>query len=201
MMRGAEMKQVSKKVNTNNRANAKKANSTKQRRNLYIGIGSIAVFVAVAIIILSGLKPDAPETAIESPANTYAQPSTATGSENTQDLVIQKSGITETAEFIAYKAGSTNMEVIAVKGSDGAIRTALNTCQVCYDSGRGYYVQEGDELVCQNCGNRFSIDEVGNTKFGCNPVPVTEQTEDGQTITISGQFLADSAKLFKEWKA
>jgi len=40
------------------------------------------------------------------------------------------------------------MEVLALKAKDRTIRTALNTCQVCYASGKGYYVQEGDVLVC-----------------------------------------------------
>jgi len=35
------------------------------------------------------------------------------------------------------------MEVLAVKAPDGTIRTAMNTCKICYDSGAGYYVQEG----------------------------------------------------------
>ena len=52
------------------------------------------------------------------------------------------------------------MVVLAFKASDDTIRTALNTCQVCYDSGRGYYVQEGDKLICQNCGNQFEADQV-----------------------------------------
>ena len=62
---------------------------------------------------------------------------------------------------------------------------AFNTCQVCYDSGRGYYVQEGDVLVCQNCGNRFSAEQVELIKGGCNPVPIDSEnkTDDGTTIT------------------
>ena len=181
----------------------KKVNAKKQRRNLYIGIAFIAVFVVVAILILSGQKQDTPETALESPTKPYTQPSSTASAADTQDLVIQKSDITETADFIAYQAGNTNMEVIAVQAPDGTIRTALNTCQVCYDSGRGYYEQDGDELVCQNCGNRFSISEIGDTKFGCNPVPITAQyqSEDDQTITISGEFLADNAQLFERWKS
>ena len=41
----------------------------------------------------------------------------------------------------------TYIEVLAVKSSDGTIRTAFNTCQVCYASGRGYYIQQGDGLI------------------------------------------------------
>jgi|AGTN01.3.fsa_nt_gi Predicted membrane protein len=181
----------------------KNANTKKQRRSIYIGIAFIAVFAMVAIWLLSGLKGGTPETALESPANTYTQPSPAASAADTQDLVIQKSDITETADFIAYQAGDTNMEVIAVRASDGTIRTALNTCQVCYDSGRGYYVQEGGEMVCQNCGNRFGVSEIGDTRFGCNPVPITAQyqSEDDRTITISGEFLAGNAELFERWKS
>jgi uncharacterized membrane protein len=91
------------------------------------------------------------------------------------DIVIKKSEITDLATFIPYQAGNVKMEVIAVKAPDGTVRTAFNTCQVCFDSGRGYYVQEGDELVCQNCGNRFNISKIEKQKNGCNPVPILEE--------------------------
>ena len=42
----------------------------------------------------------------------------------------------------------------------------FNTCQICYDSGNGYYKQEDDKLVCQNCGNSFTMDQVGETAGG-----------------------------------
>ncbi len=118
------------------------------------------------------------------------------------DLLIRKSDITETVRFYPYKADGTKMEVLAVKASDGTIRTAFNTCQVCYDSGRGYYKQEGDTLVCQNCGNVFAMDQVEKIKGGCNPVPILDEnkTEDGTNITISKDFLVQYKELFNNWK-
>jgi len=94
------------------------------------------------------------------------------------------------------------MEVIAVKAPDGTIRTAFNTCQVCYSSGRGYYVQEGNELVCQNCGNRFNISKVDIIKGGCNPVPIlaSDKQDSGGKITISQNFLTQNVGLFGNWK-
>lgn|GEM_PF-270750 len=119
-----------------------------------------------------------------------------------EDLKIAKSEVSETAKFYPYKAGETNMEVLAVKASDGSIRTALNTCQVCFASGRGYYIQEGNELVCQNCGNRFKLDQVEKIKGGCNPVPVggENKIDDGTNIVISRDFLEQSKGLFSNWK-
>ena len=118
------------------------------------------------------------------------------------DIVITKSRITEKATFIPYESGGTGMEIFAVMAPDGTIRTALNTCQVCYDSGRGYYVQEGDDMVCQNCGNRFKISQIEKEKNGCNPVPILEDSkmDDGEAITISADFLAQNAGYFTDWK-
>ena len=66
-----------------------------------------------------------------------------------ESLTIPVSDLTESAAFYPVNVDGTEMEVIAMKTSDGTIRTAFNTCQVCYDSGNGYYKQEGDKLVCQ----------------------------------------------------
>ncbi len=118
------------------------------------------------------------------------------------DLIIPKSEVTEIVKYYPYKVGKTRMEVLAVKAGDGTIRTAFNTCQVCFDSGRGYYEQEGYELVCQNCGNRFPLDEIGLTRGGCNPVPVLKEIkiEDEEKIVIPQEFLAEYKVLFANWK-
>lgn len=119
------------------------------------------------------------------------------------DLKIPISDLSETATFYDAEVDGTNMEVLAVKAPDGSIRTAFNTCQVCYSSGRGYYVQDGDNLVCQNCGNTFTLNDVGESKNGCNPVPILEEdrTTDDDSITISNAFLTKYEKIFENWKA
>lgn len=121
---------------------------------------------------------------------------------NSKDLVIRITDITEDAKFIAYDGLDTEMEIIAVKASDGTVRTAFNTCQVCYSSGRGYYKQEGGRLVCQNCGNSFGMDDVEVTKGGCNPFPITSdyKTETADTVTIPGEFLEAAQVIFENWK-
>lgn len=118
-------------------------------------------------------------------------------------IEINKADISATAKFYPYEANGIKMEVLALKASDGSIRTAFNTCQVCYSSGKGYYVQEGKELVCQNCGNRFSADMVGKTKGGCNPVPIsdTSKVDDGTKITIDKNYLDKNKAYFSNWKA
>lgn len=160
----------------------KKATTKKNDKYLFIGIGMLIALIAVLFIVKGNAK--------------------GTSTSQASDITINKSDITEKATFIPYKVGSTKMEVVAVKAPDGTIRTAFNTCQVCYNSGRGYYVQQGDELVCQNCGNRFKTSQVEKIKGGCNPVPITKEnkTEDSSTITISKDFLVSNKGLFGNWK-
>lgn len=119
------------------------------------------------------------------------------------DLNIPKSEITETAKFYPYNANGTKLEILAVKASDGSIRTAFNTCQVCNGSPRAYYKQQGDVLVCQNCGNRFKMDMVEQQRGGCNPIPIMkdEKTDDGANIIISKDFIVRNKDLFtSNWK-
>ncbi|WP_250228682.1 DUF2318 domain-containing protein [Anaeropeptidivorans aminofermentans] len=118
------------------------------------------------------------------------------------DLVIPLSGISEEASFYPMEVEGISLEVIAVKDSEGTIRTAFNTCQICYDSGRGYYEQSGDVLICQNCGNRFKMSQVEVQSGGCNPWPIFAENKivDDENITISQDFLKEATVLFENWK-
>jgi hypothetical protein len=121
-----------------------------------------------------------------------------------EDLVIQVSDISEQASFYPVEIDGIELEVLAVRASDGSVRTAFNTCQVCYSSGRGYYEQDGDALTCQNCGNSFALDQVENVSSGgCNPVPITSdyKTVTDDSITISYEFLNEAKVIFSNWKA
>jgi len=156
-------------------------------------IKSIAIITGIAVLLIAGFFIVKGSMGGE----------TRTVYDNGADLVIPKSEITETVKFYPLRVGSTNMEVLAVKASDGSIRTAFNTCQVCNGSPRAYYKQEGNTLVCQNCGNIFEMDMVEQQRGGCNPVPIMEdeKTDDGINITISKDFIEDNKDLFtSNWK-
>lgn len=171
-------------------SNAKKSKVQEKKSNnvKFIAVGVIAV-VAIGLAAnfgLGGGKGSANNTPVTNGGN----------------LTITKANITEKATFFPYQAGNTKMEVVAVKAPDGTIRTAFNTCQVCFDSGKGYYVQEGDELVCQNCGNRFKISDVEIVKGGCNPVPIFKENkqEDATNIVLAADFMSQNTSLFAKWK-
>ncbi|MDR1373873.1 MAG: DUF2318 domain-containing protein [Treponema sp.] len=135
--------------------------------------------------------------------------SAQTGQQNTvkpaiadQDLVIRLAEVTENAIFYPVDIEGTRLEILAVKAPDGSVRTAFNTCQVCYASGRGFYKQQGTVLVCQNCGNRFRMSQVGVRSGGCNPVPIlpANKTVTDTAITISKDFLKEAKGIFARWR-
>jgi uncharacterized membrane protein len=119
-----------------------------------------------------------------------------------RDLVIPVAELTENAVFYPVDIEGTRLEVLAVKAPDGTIRTAFNTCQVCYGSGRGFYKQQGTVLVCQNCGNRFRMSQVGVRSGGCNPVPIfaANKTVTDTAITISKEYLKEAKQIFARWR-
>ena len=110
-------------------------------------------------------------------------------------LAIPIADLSQTASFYKADLDGTEIELVALKDSKGNLRTAFNACQVCYSSGRGYYVQDGNYLVCQNCGNSFTIDQVGIASGGCNPWPIldSDRTVTDDEIQISYDVLKATA--------
>ena len=110
-------------------------------------------------------------------------------------LAIPIADLSQTASFYKADLDGTEIELVALKDSKGNLRTAFNACQVCYSSGKGYYVQDGNYLVCQNCGNSFTIDQVGIASGGCNPWPIldSDRTVTDDEIQISYDVLKATA--------
>jgi uncharacterized membrane protein len=119
-----------------------------------------------------------------------------------RDLVIQIADITENALFFPVVVDGMQMEVLAVRTPDGVIRTAFNTCQVCYNSGKGYFVQVDTVLICQNCSRRFRMNQVERQAGGCNPVPIfpADKTVTASTVTISKEYLQRAKTIFASWR-
>lgn len=101
--------------------------------------------------------------------------------------------------FVDYDSKGTAMQIILYKDEKGEVHGAFNTCQVCNGSPYAYFVQEENNVVCQNCGNLFALQEIGAVRGGCNPIPL-EFTQEGDTIKIDTSYLDQNASLFKNWK-
>jgi uncharacterized membrane protein len=85
--------------------------------------------------------------------------------------------------------GKLTIRYFVLKSADGVIRAAFDACDVCWPAGKGY-VQEGDHMVCRNCGRRFASVLVNEVKGGCNPAPLNRGVADGKVIILVKDILA-----------
>jgi uncharacterized membrane protein len=85
--------------------------------------------------------------------------------------------------FTTLSEKGVEVKFFVVKSDDGTIRAAIDACDVCYRAGKGY-VQEGNVMVCTNCGMRFATDRINEVKGGCNPAPLN-RTISGGNLLIS----------------
>jgi len=98
------------------------------------------------------------------------------------------------ARFYRYAGRGGEVEFFLVKSSDGVIRAAFDTCDVCYKARKGYR-QEGNFMVCNNCNQQFRTDLVNEIKGGCNPAPLARRLENGQVV-IATSDLAGGRSYF-----
>jgi hypothetical protein len=99
------------------------------------------------------------------------------------------------AHFYTYMHQGKPIEFFVLKSSDGVVRAAFNACDVCFPAKKGYH-QEGDEMVCNNCGSRFPSNKINEVKGGCNPSPLT-RTVDGDTLVIQVSDLVAGLSYFE----
>lgn len=184
---------------SNNRKPGKKqtAKAPQKKTNFLPILAVAAVVICIAVVLLINRNGNS-----NGNGDIGREISGAVTISSGESLVIPTADITTDASFFPVEVDGTRMEIIAVKDSEGNIRTAFNTCQICYDSGRGYYVQSGNYLVCQNCGNRFSMDQVEIESGGCNPWPIfaENKTVTADEISISYDFLVEAQGIFANWK-
>jgi hypothetical protein len=75
------------------------------------------------------------------------------------------------AHYYTYDDRGRDVNFFVLRSSDGVIRAAFDACDVCFQEKKGYR-QEGDIMVCNNCGQRFPSVQINVLKGGCNPAPL-----------------------------
>lgn len=178
-----------------------------EKKNIIMIIASILIIIAIVAIIASGKskkKTSTNQTSSSTNKSTTEQVNKSnetiklTADEN-GDVTIDTSNIGSTATFYNYDYNGKTIKLFAVKASDGTIRMAFNTCQVCNPSPMAYFKQSGKNFICQNCKNSFATDSIGKERGGCNPIPITEEERvDGEnTITIKQDFIESHVENFE----
>ncbi len=99
------------------------------------------------------------------------------------------------AHMFTWRHDGLPIRFFVLKSHDGVIRAAFDTCDVCYKEKKGYR-QEGDEMICNNCDQRFPSDQINEVKGGCNPAPI-ERNIVGDQVILAESDLAQGARYFQ----
>ena len=168
-------------------------------------VAGAATLALVGVLALAGCAGQSQQSGSQAGSSNSGQASSTSAAAfvtpTPQDgaISVNVADLTEAPTFVNYDANGTTVQLIAGIASDGTARIALNTCQVCNPSPKAYFAQNGSRLVCQNCGNKFTMDDVGDAASGCNPTQV-EFTESNGVITVPTSALDAEAKAFAKWQ-
>lgn len=142
---------------------------------------------AYAILTSSGNNP---------PATTVTGSNPSTSGASNADIRIPISDLSSgKAKFFDYDAADNKaVRFFAVRSSDGVYRAAMDACDTCFHAKKGYR-QEGDEMVCNNCGLKFPTNKINEIHGGCNPIGLPCKVE-GDTLVISASELDSRNRYF-----
>lgn len=95
---------------------------------------------------------------------------------------IPLSSVSDTLSYYVYDDNGVKINYFVVRGTDNEIKTAFDACEVC--GGYKGYRQEGGDVVCNNCGRHFKINDLGekNRGGGCWPAHIEHQIIDGNIM-------------------
>ena len=165
---------MSKKKKNQDKIEAKKAavlgTEKKNRLPLIVAIAGVILIAGAAVFYVS-----------QSGSNTAATASTPLSSTSTAVTFPASLFEDGKARHFEHVDGKFTIRYFVLKSSDGVIRAAFDACDVCWPANKGYY-QEGDYMVCRNCGRKFASVLVNEVKGGCNPAPLNRTLENGKLV-------------------
>jgi uncharacterized membrane protein len=155
---------------------------TPTKRIIWIGPGVLILLALFAFFVFSGKSGESQKT-LDSPE---------------EIVTMALSEISGQAKWYEYQSENINIKYFIVTSEDNSIKSAFDACDVCYGSKKGYS-QEGDFMVCNNCGNRYPISGLGTENKpggGCWPGYLPSRVE-GDNLVIKTSDLKQGGYRFK----
>ncbi|MDR1439200.1 MAG: DUF2318 domain-containing protein [Clostridiales bacterium] len=162
----------------------------RQRALLIAGASVLACAVALFIVWVATSPP---------PAAAIGTASVAPDLNG--DVRVSADSLRDGLNFVDYGGAE---ELIFFKGADGAVQTAFDTCEECYDNGDVHFSLNSRTLTCNVCGTQQPASVLGEDSWGgCKPVSITpEMRSDADTdIAIPAAVLSYADEMFSRWDA
>ena len=148
-----------------------------------------AILVSVVVVLLGVAAYLVVSSTSRQPKATALSQSPGSGSGSGHDIRIALADVGDGhAKFFDYRtADNKQLRFFVMKSSDGVLRAALDACDTCYHAKKGYH-QEGDNMICNNCGLKFPSAMINEAKGGCNPIGLPRTIEGDQMVIKAGDL-------------
>ncbi len=101
-----------------------------------------------------------------------------------ETISIPLNELSMSAQFFEEEIDGVPVKFFAMMDDEGDVKTAFDACDVCYRSKKGYR-QEGEYMVCNNCGNKYHMSGIGTENKaggGCWPSYLPSKIEGDELI-------------------
>lgn len=147
----------------------------RRRRIAFFTVIGLVVLIALGALLYSQLKKDSGPSEADDVSDRVVG-----------DTVAIPLSEIDDGRFHYYSNDIDGVKVRYFMVSDGqaGVRTAFDACDVCYAADKGYS-QSGTNAKCNNCGNKFTISQLGSENQrggGCWPGYLPHEIEAGQVL-------------------
>ena len=180
---------MSKEKNQERKQSVKEKQAAKKAAVLEAGkkekkpLTFVLVPICVVLVILAGI--------------TFYKPGKSSQGVALADQIVHPVNLFEDGRARHFQLDTKDglsIKYFVLKSSDNVIRAAFDACDVCWSSGKGY-AQDGDYMICRNCGKRFASVKVNEVKGGCNPAPLERQVV-GDNLVIQVKDILKGSQYF-----
>jgi high-affinity iron transporter len=148
---------------------------------------SFAAAILCALVIVSLAAEFAYSRAMAAPS-----PAKTLEAQNNQVRIPLSDLADQSLHFYTADVNGTVVRFLVIHKTNGDYTAALDACQIC---GRAGYRQEGQNVICRNCGASIYVPSIGD-HGGCNPIPVKSSVVGGEVI-VDLSALADAASTIR----
>ncbi len=148
---------------------------------------SFAAAILCALVIVSLAAEFAYSRAMAAPT-----PAKTLVAQNNQVRIPLSELTDQSLHFYTADVNGTVVRFLVIHKTNGDYTAALDACQIC---GRAGYRQEGQNVICRNCGASIYVPSIGD-HGGCNPIPVKSSVVGGEVI-VDLSALADAAATIR----
>lgn len=178
---------------TREKKRAEFLDADRKRRGLKpVFVVTLLIVAGLVAFFVIGNSTDRPSSSTVTSTGNSTSGATATGG-----IKIPISDLASgRAKFFDYTLpDAMPVRFFAVKSLDGTYRAAMDACEVCFHAKKGYR-QDGDNMICNNCGLSFEIARIGTIQGGCHPIGLSSAVE-GDQLVIKASELQSRGQYFQ----